>query len=114
MNFPPPEGIFAAYGSAVDEGLVCGTGDVVEISGRILVQNVQGMNLQIIHRFACDDGSGTFDVKLQVRIHRGVNNFHWVIVGGTGDYVNLRGRGSGVGHYGTGPDVLDVYSGRLH
>jgi hypothetical protein len=59
MYFPPAYGTFTATGPAFDEGLVCGTGDVVEISGRILVQNVQGMNLQIIHRFACDDGSGT-------------------------------------------------------
>jgi len=73
------------------------------------------VNIQAIHQFTCDDGSGDFLVKLQVRGNQDGNNFHWNIVGGTGDYEDLHGSGKGVGLPICGPDcVFDVYTGGLH
>lgn len=58
-----------------------------------------GFNILIVKRFTCDDGSGAFDVKLQVRIDQKGDNFNWVILGGTGAYERLHGTGQGVGVY---------------
>ena len=106
---------FSASGPAVDEGLVCDTGMVVDAAGKVTGFSPTGFNYQGIKRFTCGDGSGEFYVNLQARIdfRRGVN-FNWNILRGTGDYEDLHGAGGGVG-LACEPDcVLDVYDGGLH
>jgi len=109
---PDFEGPFVATGAAVDDGVICGAGEVfttfVKASG---FQSNQHLILKVGKVFICGDGSGTFDAKLEVRIDfdTGVS-FQWVVVGGTGDYERLRGSGSG---FVLQPDT-DVYSGGLH
>jgi len=78
-----------------------------------------GFNVQVFKAFICDDGSGTFGLKLQVRIDRNGVNFNWVGVGGTGEYADLLvGVGSGVGIEGVPCGdplecVLDLYTGKV-
>ena len=110
-------GTFTASGPAVDAGIVCPSGDVIDESLKVSgFQSQTGMNFQVAKRFTCADGSGEFFMKLQVRIDRKGNNFHWVVTGGTGPYERLHGTGSG---YGTSsPDlpgiVFDHYKGKVH
>ena len=109
---PGFEGPFVATGAAVDEGVVCGSGDVVTTFTKAAgFQSGFAVNLTVGKKFTCDDGSGTFSAKLQVRINfaQGVA-FRWVITGGTGDYEDLHGEGSGVVGF---PDT-DIYQGGLH
>ncbi len=113
MGAPSP---FVASGPAVDDGLVCDTGTVVEDSGKVTGNSPNGFNWKGIKHFTCDDGSGEFFVNLQARIdYRKGTTFNWNILRGTGDYEDLHGAGSGVGLDICGPDcVSDVYDGRLH
>lgn len=114
-DIPSGTGPFAASGPAVDEGLVCPSGDSIEVFGKASgFQSQTGVNFQIVKQFTCDDGSGEFLVKLQVRLDfaRG-DNFNWDIVGGTGDYEDLHGTGSGIG-LPFDDSVLDLYSGQVH
>jgi hypothetical protein len=111
---------FTAFGPAVDEGIVCAGGTVVDASGKVTGRSPTGFNFQGVKRFLCDDGSGEFFVNLQARIdfRRGIQ-FHWNVLSGTGDLADLHGAGRGVGVPGVpcgDPDacVLDLYVGGLH
>lgn len=115
-------GFFTATGPAVDSGTMCPGGTVMDIYTKAAPNNGQspnGVNLQIVKDFTCDNGTGTFSVKLQVRITY-FPTFNWVVVDGTGDYENLKGNGDGFGAFpifNGEPDpigVLDVYEGILH
>lgn len=119
-----PDGEFVATGAAVVEGLVCGTGDTYVVDGRLPtgLQSDRLFNLYVMKEFVCEDGTGSFFVKLQVHYDFAktpeYNVFNWTIKGGTGDYENLRGSGSGMGLY-FGPGVpndgvLDTYEGKVH
>src|SRR5688572_30489332 len=62
------------------------------------------LDLVVVKRFACDDGSGTFEMTLHVRLEfvsPGIfeNTFRWMISGGTGLYEDLEGFGTGVGEH---------------
>ena len=107
----PSFGPFTATGPAVDAGLICPSGDTIDIYGRVTgFRSITGINFHIVKRFTCDDGSGDFFVKLEVRADRKGDNFNWMIIDGTGIYENLHGTGQGVGipaDYG----VLDLYEG---
>ena len=73
------------------------------------------MNFQVVKEFTCDDGSGSFFVKLQVRSDRKGVNFNWTILGGTGPYAKLHGSGNGTGEGIDGLNgILDSYSGAVH
>lgn len=113
----PSFGPFTATGPAVDAGIVCPSGDTIDVFGkRSGDQSQRGFNIQIVKLFTCDDGSGEFFVKLQVRIDQKGDNFNWTIMKGTGDYVKLHGTGKGVGLYlSAEPEVvLDLYTGTAH
>jgi len=101
MNFNPDGpnfGDFTATGSAVDSGLVCASGTVLD-TGIVFGGFQSGRSVQILVRktFTCADGSGTFFVKIQVHLdlETSTETFSWVVMGGTGDYTNLRGSGGG-------------------
>ena len=98
----PNYGDFAITGAAADSGLVCDSGTFEDTgihfagyqsdhAGRTVVQ------LQVNKTFSCDDGSGMFFVKMQIQadFDTGLETFTWVVQGGTDDYGNLRGSGSG-------------------
>lgn len=112
---PNNTGTFTATGEAAASGLICSSGSVIDLDlvrvaadqGRISVRKV----------FSCDDGSGTFTVKLQVHqdFDAQTESFRWVVLSGTGAYDRLRGAGSGTteaADLGSGP-VTNVYMGFL-
>ena len=108
---------FVASGPAVDDGLICAAGEVIDASGKVTGVSQNGFNFKGIKSFTCDDGSGEFSVNLQARIDiRKGTTFHWSVISGTGAYEGLLGAGSGVGLNDVcGPVcVVDVYDGGLH
>lgn len=117
----PAFGPFAASGPAVDEGLICASGDTVDVGGRFSGFNPPGtgFNIQVFKLFTCDDGSGDFVLRLQVRVDRNGVNFSWVGVLATGELEDLQyGSGHGVGIPGVpcgDPDacVLDLFEGKV-
>ena len=113
-NPPAP---FTATGPAVDDGVICPEGTVVNATGKVSGNFKTGFNFQGIKHFTCENGSGEFFVNLQARIFfsERPTKFQWNVVDGTDDYEDLHGAGSGVGLPDCGPDcVLDVYDGGLH
>jgi hypothetical protein len=124
LTVPPPEGepwqgSFTATGPAVDAGLIGPSGDTFGLLiNRVGFESQWGwMNDQSTHRWTCDDGSGEFYLKLQVRHDWRGHNYNWVVIGGTYAYERLHGLGTGFGTL-VGEDsevlVLDSYSGRVH
>jgi len=108
---------FTASGPAVDDGVVCASGVVEDVFFKASgFQSNTGVNFQIVKEFTCDDGSGDFSVKLQVRLlfDDSPATFNWNVVDGTGAYENLHGTGTGVGLPCDTCFVLDVYDGGLH
>jgi hypothetical protein len=98
FNFPDPNtGDFTTSGPATDSGLICPAGTVLDTS---LVfggfQSGRGFQVLVRKTFTCNDGSGTFFVKLQVHAaNDGTESFTWVVQGGTGAYESLKGSGTG-------------------
>lgn len=107
---------FVASGPAVDDGLMCTEGMVIDLNGKLAGFSPTGFNFQGVKHFICDDGSGEFFVNLQARIDfRKGTTFNWNILSGTEDYEDLHGSGKGVGLSVCGEDcVLDVYDGGVH
>ena len=95
----PNYGDFDASGAAVDDDVICPSGTFVDTGIRFAgFQSPRGViQLQVAKTFACDDGSGTFDVKMQIQADfgTGIESFRWTVMGGTGAYGSLRGSGSG-------------------
>lgn len=95
----PNFGDFVTSGEATDSGLICASGTFVDTGIRFAgFQSDRGtVQIQVVKEFTCDDGSGTFIVKLQIQANfeTGIESFTWVVLGGTGDYASLRGGGSG-------------------
>jgi hypothetical protein len=121
---PPGFGTFIASGPGVDSGAICATGTTLDVFGKVapkMGQSPNGVNMQVVKEFTCDDRSGSFFVKLQVHIdYRTWPTFNWVVKGGTGDYEDLKGNGDGFALFplfNGGPEpigVYDVYEGKLH
>jgi len=110
----PSFGPFTATGPAVDAGIVCASGDTIDVFGKASgFQSQTGVNVQVVKLFTCDDGSGDFLVKLQARIDNKGDNFNWNILGGTGSYDKLHGTGKGIG-LPIAEGVLDLYTGAAH
>ncbi len=109
---------FAASGSAVVDGTLCASGIVDDLS--VVSSGSQNGNFLILHvlkRFTCDDLSGTFDVRLVVKLNLTTRftTAHWKIVSGTGNYVGLHGNGSLAGTpILPGVSIHDVYDGKMH
>jgi len=113
---PVSGGPFTATGPAVDAGLICPTGSTIDVAGKVAGYQSMGgwVSLIVVKEFTCDDGSGAFLVKLEVRLDARGDHFAWVILDGTDAYARLHGAGTG---YGADPqgayDVLDVYDGMV-
>lgn len=109
---------FTASGTAVTSGQICPAGEVHDLSntsfgrpgGRFTI-------LRVLKRFDCDDGSGSFKARLIVRLNNRTfrTRAAWRLVGGTGDYTDLRGNGRLLGiPIDPGISVLDIYTGQIH
>ena len=91
-------GTFEATGSAVESGLICEHGTVLD-TGYVFGGWQSERSVQVLTRkeFTCTDGSGSFFVKIQIHaVFGGAEPFSWVVQGGTGAYEDLRGSGDGV------------------
>lgn len=111
-------GTFTATGAAVDDGVLCATGDTLDVFGMVSGMGPKGFNIQTVKEFTCDDLSGSFFVKLQVKVFFAgpvLSSFNWVVMDGDGAYTDLHGSGDGVGlPPNSGFDILDVYTGQMH
>lgn len=112
INYPDANtGDFTATGS----GAICQAGTVFD--DRLLISGWPSqtgqLQILVVKTFTCGDGSGSFVVKLQVHANAdGTEWFTWVVQGGAGDYVNLRGRGHGTTAP-AGDGVDNTYTGSL-
>jgi len=117
-SWPTNHEPFVATGLAVDHGLVCATGTVLDLNITSNQPSGPFLILWVDKRFTCDDLSSTFDVTMVVKLDLATNNTtaRWRIVGGTGQYAGLKGRGSLVGtsNLPAEPSILDVYDGKVH
>jgi hypothetical protein len=117
FNIEVPEA-FVANGSAVENGTVCAAGTVYDASVEIFNPQSESQRiLRILKMFTCDDGSGTFDVRMVVNLDLTTHytTASWMIVGGTGDYAGLHGNGSLAGTpIVPGTSIHDVYDGNVH
>jgi hypothetical protein len=95
----PNYGDFTATGPAVDSGAICASGTFVDTGIKFAgFRSVTGhVQLQVAKDFTCDDGSGTFAVRLQINadFNTGIESFAWVAAGTSGDIAGLKGAGSG-------------------
>lgn len=106
-------GPFTASGAAVEAGVVCASGTFENVFTMVSGGSPAGVNFQVVHRFTCADSSGTFALKLQVRLDQRGDIFQWQVVGGTDAYAGLIGNGSGVG-VADGDMITDTYVGQMH
>lgn len=117
MKFSTASGTFTASGPAVEAGIICPTGMVYDMNIRgVGVQSQLFTNLFVHKHFVCDDGSGTFEFNLNVRIiySQDYTESLWRIMGGTGDYQNLRGTGTIMAYPIDADTIEDNYSGMIH
>jgi hypothetical protein len=113
-TIPGGGGPFVATGPAVDAGVMCPSGATINTA---LTTSGSGtvVNLGVEKLFTCDDGSGTFVVKMRVSLNTetGFTSARWNAKRGTGDYANLHGSG-GLEGTPTGPGTIeDFYFGKL-
>ncbi len=109
-------GPFVATGPAVDAGLICPSGDSMDVLSKPSgFQSDRGVNYFVRKLFTCGDGSGTFIIQMEVRVDFRGDNANWNVLSGTGRYDNLHGTGKLVGLEPDGDyDVKDVFIGHLH
>jgi len=110
-------GFFEASGSAVVAEAMCPEGEVEDLSVTVY-ETPNGIYeiLVVTKKFTCDDDSGTFDVKMVVRLDLSTNETIaiWRFTGGTDDYDGLRGLGKLVGTpVDPGVTITDVYDGKI-
>jgi hypothetical protein len=106
-----PGGPFMSTG-----GGTCSKGDTIDLFGHGAGSESSGrLQLLVLKRFTCADGSGTFDVLF--RVHLVFDPFSdvgtWTVVGGTGAYERLHGTGK-LSAVPTEGGVLDTLEGRFH
>jgi hypothetical protein len=113
FGIPSPDP-FTASGAAVDNGLICGSGMVEDVA--VTSNNSSGpfQIIKVLKRFDCGDESGTFDIKMVVKLNKNTKNTtaKWRILGGTGGYAGLKGHGSLIGiSNDPAPGIFDIYDG---
>jgi hypothetical protein len=105
-------GTFTASGPAVDQGLICESGEVDDT--RLLFigwQSDRGAQIPVWKTFTCENGDAFF-VRIQVHLDfaTSTETFTWVIQGGTGGLAGIRGSGSGT----TVSDGSDPQTGNIN
>ena len=114
-SFETGTGVFTSNGS-----VLCASGTTTNVFLGTGGQSDRGLILHDLKTITCDDGSGTFTLLLQGRTGFNVGNGtsgQWVVLSGTGDYVDLHGQGTFAGSYtpvGEEPTgVSEMYDGWL-
>jgi hypothetical protein len=116
MSLSAAAGTFEAFGPAVDADVVCPSGDVYDLSYRAAgYQSNMQLNLFVHKLFVCEDGSGTFEMDLNVRIVSSQETTaKWRVVSGDGPYARLHGNGKLTAQSVDEDHLIDTYVGRLH
>ena len=116
MDFLGDTGTFEASGPAVEAGIICPQGDVYDTEYRSAGnQDKRFINLYVHKLFVCADGSGSFEMDLNVRIFSPPRTIGtWRIVEGDGAYARLHGNGKLTAHREDEDTVIDLYTGSLH
>jgi hypothetical protein len=96
-------------------GVLCPSGDAV--TDPVFAAGFGRMGrgagtFHLIKTLTCDDGSGTFQIKVNAGPTPTGTIGGFAVVGGTGDYAGLNGGGSLIG-IGTDVGIIDFYTGRL-
>jgi len=99
MTFNPNDfntGTFVASGPAVDEGLICASGTVVD-TRLILAGEQSNRSIQIPVRktLTCPDGQLFIKIQVHLDLATSTESFSWVVLGGTGAYGSVSGGGQG-------------------
>ena len=116
MDFLGDTGTFEASGPAVEAGIICPQGNVYDKEYRDAgYQSKKFLNLFVHKLFVCTDGSGSFEMDLNVRIYAPTKTTAtWRIVEGEGAYVQLHGNGKLSAYRADEYTVIDLYTGSLH
>ena len=88
------DGTFVATGAGL-----CPSG--TNTSHSIVTERPTGALFDVTKTFTCNDGSGTFDMRIKASVEN-CNNYDrgsWYITGGTGAYTNMTGSGELRGTY---------------
>jgi hypothetical protein len=111
----PYAGPFTASGPAVDEGLICESGNTVNIRhSNTGWQSWRAYSFHVWKEFTCADGSGTFIVKIEGRWEEVGGSGTWMILDGTEEYANLHGTGEADSFFIEPWFGLDIYQGEMH
>src|SRR4051794_1446277 len=105
-----------ATGPFTASGPICPSGTTSTVSRELAgFERGFGGQIRVTKLFVCDDGTGSFELKLNVAIRFAPfsDTYQWVVVDGTGAYENLHGAGSGTGTP-TDAFLLDQYTGSVH
>jgi hypothetical protein len=108
---------FRASGYVVNRSRMCRTGIVDETggTGEIPPEGTPTFTLQVHKIFTCYDGTGSFEMDLDLVVDRekNITTGTWVITGGEGRFESLRGSGTITGQNGTTTEIFDTYDGYL-
>jgi hypothetical protein len=116
MVFLGNTGTFEASGPAVEAGLICPEGNVYDTKYRSPGSDSKRFINLFVHKlFVCADGSGSFEMDLNLRIFSPPKTKGtWRIVDGEGAYARLHGNGKLSAHRADEDTVIDLYNGKLH
>ena len=116
MEFLGDTGTFEASGPAVEAGLICPEGTVHDTEYRSRGSDSKRFINLFVHKvFVCADGSGSFEMDLNLRIFSPPRTKGtWRIVDGDGAYARLHGNGKLTAGPAAGNIVIDLYRGKLH
>ncbi len=126
---------FRASGEAVDEAVVCESGTMEQVhfespEGEVITSEegaalyeaaraAEGtMDTYFVQEFICDDGSGTFTMRIHSRADFAKPESQqdiptWKIENGTGDHTNLSGSGDTSDESLLAGDAVVLYSGEV-
>ncbi len=96
-------------------GPVCPSGTNATLLDQVVSRSGKQIQILVVHEFTCDDGSGSFQLSLQVHLvfQPFSDTFTWTVLSGTGAYEKLHGTGTGSG-VPTDTGIVDSYTGAVH
>jgi len=112
----PYSGSVTLTGSAVDDGIVCASGQGDNSTLDEISRDDEGTTYRLDAEVTCDDGSGSFLVweDATIPVGGGFPLGVWTIESGTGDYAQLTGNGTSedVGNF-TDNTTTKIYVGEM-
>jgi len=114
LSISRASGTFRISGMAADLGTICTSGEVYDLRYQDISPSPDELTALIIEKqFVCSDGSGSFDMILNVQISESGTTGTWRIVGGDGVFEGLRGTGDLTGSYQDEDIIIDTFVGTV-